>query len=269
METENKSVKLITKAQFARNVGVTRGAISLASSRQPPLVYVDPESGKIDPEHPMNIAYITNREERTSNRQKKANLSKAIAKELTAGDLEEMLKGLIQNITGQAVSTPAQPAQEEKQQPTSTAETTSEVNAATHSGESKSPQPAANANSGNDLQGYDPKIIQAAVQEKGQKAALDNLKIQEKQIKIAELSGELARRDHVETFIGIIYGTINNHFLPLDFRLTATIMDICGLTDPKIKLEISEAIAKETTTGLAQVKKKAEEFALSLNPALF
>ena len=35
-----------------------------------------------------------------------------------------------------------------------------------------------------------------------------------------------------------------------------------------IKLEISEAIAKETTAGLAQVKKKAEEFALSLNPAL-
>ena len=72
----------------------------------------------------------------------------------------------------------------------------------------------------------------------------------------------------METFIGIISGTINNFFMPLDHRLTATIMDICGITDPKIKVEISEAIIKETTAGLDQVRKEAEAFALSLNPVL-
>lgn len=260
---------MITQAQFARDVGVTRGAISLANTRQPPLVHIDPETRKIDPDHPLNIAYKNNRVERTSPRQQAANLSKSIAKEISNPDvLKGILKEVLQDITSESTISPVKQESEKNPSPISKQDTISEDSTATPDSDQESWSQKSNANPGNQLKDYDTELLKASFQEKGQKAALENLKIQEKQIKIAALSGELARRDHVETFIGIISGTLSNYFLPLDFRLTATIMDICGVTDPKIKLEISEAIAKETTAGLLQVKKQVEEFALSLNPAL-
>ena len=258
------AANFITQTEFAKRVGVTKGAIWLAVRRDPPAVHVDEETKKIDPDHPLNVAYMNNREKRTSKRQQNANISKAIAKEIMSEELETMMTGMFKNMMREAGATPTQQA-EEVQPPAAAPETTSEVNAAPPTPEPRQANPVATP--GNDLQGHGREAVQAWTQEKGQKAALDNLKIQEKQMKIAELSGELARRDHVEKFMSIIFGTISNYFLPLDFRLTATIMDICGINDPKVKLEISEAIAKETTAGLAQVKKQAEEFALSLNPA--
>jgi hypothetical protein len=257
--------KLIKQAKFATQCGVTNGAIYLAGRRG--LVHIDPETRKIDPDHPLNIAYKNNNQERTSKRQKAANLSKSIAKELSNPDgLKELLKEALQEITSEKSAKPAEAEPEKESPPASMPETPSESNTATPV-PSREPRPT-NPNPGNRLEDYDPETVKAALQAKGQKAALENLKIQEKQLKIAELSGELVRRDHVKEFIGIISGTISNYFLPLDFRLTSTIMDICGINDPEIKLKISEAIAKETVTGLTEVQKKADQFARSLNPAL-
>ena len=239
MEKEAIPTNFITQTEFAESAGVTKGAIYLANRRQPALVHIDEKTRKIDPNHPLNVAYRTNREHRTSRRQRAANLSKSINKELpTPGELEGIIKNILQDMATPAAATPAEAESEEKPQPTSAPETTSETNTAESPSEPE-PQPReSNANPGNKLQNYDPEDIQAALQAKGRKAVLENLKIQKEQIQVAALSGELARRDHVETFIGIISGTISNYFLPLDFRLTATIMDICGITDQKIKLEI-------------------------------
>lgn len=263
----------MNQSEFSRHVGVTRGAIWQAVRAGT----VIKDGNSVDPDHPVNVEYLNNAQNRNSGNRAEVSLAKAVIKETQKpgvvseimnkmGKLEKLFMENLQAKTTQPQAIQEPIAQDEKPKPeeTQAAESKPEKTKPPPKPAKPPPQTRPTSNPKNDLGGYDPEIISEAIAEKKRKAALDNLKLMKEQIKTAELMGDLLFRADVEKFIGVMAGLMSNFFLPMDYRVTPKIMDICKVTDQETRIAISDAIAKETTEGLTQMKRGLTEFAESL-----
>lgn len=126
-------------------------------------------------------------------------------------------------------------------------------------------QPAEEKSGTNELSDYEEAAVRAHTAEKDEKAIYQTFKTKKLQLEIAQQMKEVIPRSFVEKFFGRITGVLHTHFLYLGERTSAHIAGICEITEPAKKLEIQQAIDKEITGGLQEVKSQALAFAQAIS----
>jgi hypothetical protein len=219
----------INQSEFARRVGLTRGAISIAIKKG----QIFREGPGINPEHPVNRAYAE-RATQNSGNSREVKAGKAAAKLLESeGNIDKLIDALTamsQNENGQA-------APAEQSQPKPTAPKTPAM-----------PEP--------DIR---EEITARAV---GQKFTSDEKRASAmmKNILLAEKIKELIRRKDVMDFWKRVVGAMENNILKMDERIADEIAAICGVTDPDIVSKVRKRIGDESVTAMTIVKNEAERF---------